>query len=261
MSFTKGRGGARIGAGRPRKRDAGVRHARRPELSGRHPVHVTVRVRRHVWNLRTRRCFEVVCAAFVAGCNRFGMRVVGMAVEGNHLHLLIEAANALALTRGMKGLLVRIARGLNRRMGARGAVVEERFHVHPLRTPREVRAAMHYISGNTAKHARQAGRTLPAGYRDPFTVGHFGARTLLPPGTEGMVVEPETWLLRYGWSRGAAPETAARSRTSTARARRVARAVSPDEGLLLFPGNAAGGGPVLPEDGDLRSPGGASLAA
>jgi REP element-mobilizing transposase RayT len=212
MSFSR-RGGARVGAGRKKQRDRGPSHAARSVLSGRVPVHVTVKVRAHVWNLRTRRCFEILCAAFVAGCNRFGMRVIGLGIQGNHLHLLVEAACAAALAAGMKGLEVRIARGLNRLMGRRGAVFVERFNAHVLRTPREVRRAMHYISRNTAKHAAQAGRRLPAGYRDPYTIGYFGARTLLPEGVEGMVVPPETWLLMYGWRRGDAPVARARDAT------------------------------------------------
>jgi hypothetical protein len=204
MSFSR-RGGARVGAGRKQQRDRGPSHAGRPALSGREAVHVTVKVRAHVWNLRTRRCFEILCAAFVAGCNRFGMRVIGLGIQGNQLHLLVEAACATALAAGMKGLEVRIARGLNRLMGRRGAVFVERFHAHVLRTPREVRRAMHYVSRNTAKHAAQVGRPLPADYRDPYTVGYFGARTLFPEGTKGMAVEPETWLLKYGWRHGDAP--------------------------------------------------------
>ena len=212
MSFSR-RGGARVGAGRPRIRrkpgEGRVAHGRRPALSGREPVHVTVRVRPHVWNLRSWRLFQVICGAFAAGCDRFGFRVIGVGIQGNHLHLLVEAADALALTRGMKGLLVRLARGLNGRMGTRGKAFDERFHAHVLKTPQEVRAAMRYVSGSTAKHAAQTGRALPAGYRDPYTVGYFGERTLLPPGTEGMVVEPRTWLLRYGWRVGTAAGLAA----------------------------------------------------
>lgn len=213
MRYTA-RGGARAGAGRPRKHDVGVAHARRPALSGREPVHVTLRVLEHVYHLRARRCLEVVFAAFVAGCRRVDFRVVGLTVQGHHLHLLVEAADARALARGMQGLTIRLAKGLNRVMGRRGKVFRERYHARPLRTPREVRAAMAYIAGNTAKHAAQIGRTLRADRVDGATVGYFGERTLLPPGTAGMVAKPETWLLRHGWRCVGRGETSARDATA-----------------------------------------------
>lgn len=64
--------------------------------------------------------------------------------------------------------------------------------------------------GRAAEHAAQVGRPLPAGYRDPYTVGYFGSRSLAPDGTAGMVAEPETWLLLEGWKRGAAATPANR---------------------------------------------------
>lgn len=244
MQFKKGRGGARAGAGRPRKRDPGVSHGPRPKLPGRYPVHVTVRVRKHVVNLRTWRCFQLICAAFTAACDRFGMRVIALSVQGNHLHLLLEAACAAALARGMKGLEVRLARALNRLMGIKGSVFTERFHVRVLRNPRQVRAALAYIMGNTAKHARQVGRPVPTGYRDRYTVGYFGARTLLPEGTAGMVVPPKTWLLRFGWQRGTAEATSAKGSASRAGAPAAARRPSPKRRassiLELFPAGGVG---------------------
>ncbi len=53
------------------------------------PVHVTVRVAQRVWNLRSRRCYRVVTAAFAAARGRFGLRLIEFAVLGNHLHLVI----------------------------------------------------------------------------------------------------------------------------------------------------------------------------
>src|SRR6185437_2464125 len=86
------RGGARPGSGRkPKGERAGVSHLRRPILKARFPVHVTWRMRKGVWNLRSRRCFTVLARAFCAGANRFGLRLVHYSVQGNHLHLLVEA--------------------------------------------------------------------------------------------------------------------------------------------------------------------------
>jgi len=172
-----------------------VSHACRPAVASRHPVHVTLRMRDDVWNLRTRRCFRVVEAALAAGSNRLGMRLTHFSVQGNHVHLIAEAQDGRALSRGMQGLSVRVARALNRVMRRTGRVFADRFHSHVLRTAREVRNAVLYVLGNAHVHARRHGRSAPAG-TDAYAGG---------PGVDGGLAEssvvhpPRTWLLRVGW--------------------------------------------------------------
>lgn len=198
-------GGRRRGAGRkPKGARAGVSHDARPVFRGTHPVHVTVRVRREVWSLRTRRCFRIIEAAMRAASDRNGMRLTHYSVQGNHLHLVVEAKDRQALSRGMQGLSIRVARGLNRLMKRRGKVLEDRYHAHVLRTPREVRNAVAYVLSNTRIHATRNGRPSAASAAGPFTAG--------PPPSEPSVPEPapitrppRTWLLRVGWRRGSAP--------------------------------------------------------
>ncbi|HZX94053.1 MAG TPA: hypothetical protein VFE90_06025, partial [Myxococcales bacterium] len=64
----------------------------------------------HVWNLRSRRCFKVLEACVAAALGRSGLRVIDFTVLGNHLHLLVEADSSRALSRGMQGLCIRIAK-------------------------------------------------------------------------------------------------------------------------------------------------------
>ena len=66
--------------------------------------------------------------------------------------MLVEAADERALSRGMNGLGVRIAKGLNRVMRRRGKVLDDRYHGHILRTPTEVRRARAYLLQNAAHH-------------------------------------------------------------------------------------------------------------
>src|SRR3954451_18533437 len=97
-------GGRRKGSGRkPSGARAGVPHVERAALAARFPVHVTWRMDKGVWNLRTRRCFSVMRRAMYAGAVRFGFRLVHYAVMGNHVHLLVEAPDRRALSRAMKG--------------------------------------------------------------------------------------------------------------------------------------------------------------
>src|SRR6202163_3015021 len=121
------RGGYRPGAGRKPKRDAGPSHLRRPELSRHHPVHTTLRVARGCWNLRSRRALAALQGAFEGGRERFGFRLIHYSVQGNHLHLIVEAESKQALSRGMQALTIRMARALNRMMCPRGTVVADRF--------------------------------------------------------------------------------------------------------------------------------------
>lgn len=171
------RGGRPGRSGRkPSGAHARLRHAKRPPLQARFPVHVTWRMRHDVWNLRSRRCFKALETAFWGGANRFGFRLVHYSVQGNHIHLLVEADNEKSLSKGMTGLGTRIARRLNRVMARSGKVLDDRYHGHILRTPTEVRRARAYLLQNARKHYGLVGA-------DPFT-------------SQVAVIAPETFLMR-----------------------------------------------------------------
>jgi REP element-mobilizing transposase RayT len=186
-------GGKRAGAGRkPRGANAGVTHRSRPDWRQRRPLHVTLRMAPHVYNLRSRRSFRVIEAALWVGGDRFDVRVIHFSVQGNHLHLVVEAPDRRALARAIQGLSIRIAKGLNRMMGKAGRVFDDRYHARVLLTPTEVKNAIHYVLGNAKKHAAQRGATYSPGYVDPYSSA--GALAVeLPPA--------QTWLLREGWKR------------------------------------------------------------
>jgi len=147
------RGGQRKGAGRPRKKDAGVSHLRRPSLSRHHPVHVTLRVQRGISSLRERALFASVRRALNAGKERFGFALVQFSVQSDHLHLIAEARDRRALSRGLQRLSIRVARAVNRRLEREGRVFAERYHARALKTPRAVRFALRYVLLNVRKHA------------------------------------------------------------------------------------------------------------
>src|SRR5262249_43517928 len=74
-----GRGGARTGAGRkPNGAKAALPPPRRERFPARCPLHLTWRVLPHVWNLRSRRSFHVIGAAFFAAR---GMRLCEFSVQ------------------------------------------------------------------------------------------------------------------------------------------------------------------------------------
>ena len=133
------RGGKRPGAGRPTTRaKPAVPHLERDDVRRYQPVHVTLCVAAPVWNLRSERSFAIIHAALTAARRRPDSRIVHFSVQGNHIHLIVEAAGTAALSNAVRALSIRIARRLNRMMGRSGPVFEDRFHSHVLRTPAEV---------------------------------------------------------------------------------------------------------------------------
>lgn len=200
-------GGRRPGAGRkpgPLHRDP---HRRRPALAGRHPCHVTLRVRRGVPSLRMARLVREVEASFRRTCERGRFRLVQYSIQTNHVHMIVEAASAADLGRGMKSLGSRLARAVNRAFSRRGSVLADRYHARALRTPREVRNALAYVLLNVRRHAARLGRGLSRAPRiDPASSGRWFEGWRSPPAHWAVsdppaVATARTWLLRVGWRR------------------------------------------------------------
>jgi REP element-mobilizing transposase RayT len=158
----------------------------------------------HVWNLRSERSFRILHDALAAVRGKPDLRVVEFTILGNHVHFVVEANGQPALARGMRSLAIRAARRLNRMMGRRGPVFEDRYHAHVLRTPAEVRNVLDYIRRNYARHATSWGEKVSSGWSDPYTSAvkrtpRMGQQALWP---EPITAEAETWLLRRAKERG-----------------------------------------------------------
>src|SRR5258706_5635484 len=150
-------GGPRRGAGRPPSgRKAGVPHVRRPLLSAAHPLHVTIRFSAGLPSFREQALLSRLRGALRRAKERFGLRVVHYSVQGNHMHLIVEATSRRALSLGMRGLGVRIARGVNATLGRSGRVIGDRYHASALTTPSAVKNALAYVLLNIARHTGRA---------------------------------------------------------------------------------------------------------
>ena len=197
-------GGAREGAGRkPKDGDqAAMSHLARAAVASRYPAHVTVTRKEGLPSFRTKVTYQLLRAAFVKGCDRFGFRLVHYSVQGNHMHFLVETKDRVALSRGMQGLLIRIAKALNKLWSRKGSVFGDRYHDRILRTPREVRNVLNYLFHNARKHGRNAVMAL-----DHFASGWWFDGWRTKPdiiGLEGIdcpVATPHTWLIKTGWRR------------------------------------------------------------
>jgi hypothetical protein len=192
------RGGARRGAGRkPIGARSLVTHAKRPVLTARDPVLITTRLLGGLPNLRRERTLVVLRDVLARGAERNGFRLVQYSIQTTHLHFLAEGDDAQALARGVQGLLVRVAKALNRTWERRGKVLADRYHARKLATPREVRNALVYVLQNARKHgARLTGI-------DAFSSGMWfdGWRDRSPRGPSPIAVA-SSWLLQRGWRRG-----------------------------------------------------------
>ncbi len=148
---------------------------------------------------------------------------------------MCEAEDRRALSRGLQGLNVRLAKAINKALGRSGKVLADRYHAHELATPTEVRRALAYVLGNHAHHRAQRGLRARTNAVDAFSSAlDFDGWTCRVRSsepwryTEPVTAAPGTWLLRVGWIRAggrldpraapgaaaATPPTAARSRTS-----------------------------------------------
>jgi putative transposase len=154
-------------------------------LNGRHPVHATMRVLPEIPSLRVLNGW--VRSALLAGSDQPGFRLIHYSIQGNHLHLIVEAEDTIRLSRGMQGFAVRISRAVNRALSRkRGKVFSDRYHAHVLATPRETRAAVAYVIENFRRHRAEGGRPVAASFVDPHT------SAALEPGA---LPSPRFWLL------------------------------------------------------------------
>jgi putative transposase len=182
-------GGKRDGAGRKKVEGrSNVPHRPRKPHAHRHPVHITLRAVREAGCLRAKRPFNEIRKAIRSANESGRIRVVHYSVQGNHLHLIVEAAGETMLSRGLQGLNIRIARAINKLLHRTGTVLAERYHRHDLATPTEVKRAIRYVLQNFHKHSPQP---LPRDWIDPCSSSHeLNALTVEPP---------KTWLLAKSW--------------------------------------------------------------
>ena len=134
----------------------------------------------------------MILYAIGAGRELDGFRVVHFTIQHNHLHLIAKARDAMSLARGVQGLLIRIARALNRALLRQGKVFADRYHAHTLRSPTETANAIAYVLGNAHVHAARSGRPIRADAIDPLSSA----------ANRKLVANPRTWLLRIGWTLG-----------------------------------------------------------
>lgn len=167
---------------------------------------MTLKVRAGIPSLRCQRFVAELERSWREACDRGRFRLVHYSIQGDHAHVIVEAASARDLACGLKAIAARFARAANRVFRRSGPVLADRAHVHVLRTPREVRNAIAYVLLNARRHAAKAGQRVRAWIPriDPASSGRWfdGWRSPQPRAPDGAAVAPpHTWLLAVGWRR------------------------------------------------------------
>ena len=201
-------GGKREGAGRKKGHTSDAPHRARPKVRKYDVQHVVLRTRKDVPRLRRGKTYLAIRRALQRTLGKTAFRVCHTSIQRNHLHFLIEADDAAALSHGMRSLAITAARAINRVLGRKGKVFAYRYHATAISSPRQMRNALSYVLNNWRRHDED--ESCEAAHRaalDPYSTAiHFrGWREgvfAAPAGYEPLPgAVPETWLLRVGWKR------------------------------------------------------------
>lgn len=137
-------GGRRPKAGRPRQHSPGVSHSTREKVNATLPLHINFKYRSSIRSDYILRSLE----RGIENAKKHDFEVAYFTLQTNHVHIIAEAKNNKSLSSGMRAITVTLARALNK-----GNFQTERYHLHVLRTPAEVKNAIHYVLNNDLKHS------------------------------------------------------------------------------------------------------------
>jgi putative transposase len=218
------RGGARPGAGRPKRKRSEARasepHKVRPQVGSTYPIHVVMRAHAELGSLRRYELFSAIREAMVVVL-KLGetFRIAHFSVQRTHIHLIVEAVDRKALSEGMHSFGISCARRINEAVsvlsGKRrvGNVFTDRYYARILKARRDVRNTLMYVLNNWRHHGADRERMAPP-MQEPWKIDPFssalafdgwkerpeGKRFSIPRGYEGASVWlPATWLLSKGW--------------------------------------------------------------
>src|SRR4029079_18960246 len=137
-------------------------------------------------------------------------RVVHLSIQHNHLHLIVEAADRVVLTRRMQSFAINAARAINSAGGGRprrGKVFAFRYHATQVRGPRQARCTLAYVLNNW-RHHREDRSSLRASdatldpYSSAMSFPPWKKLFRVPDGYVPLPVSPPTTALLHGqWRR------------------------------------------------------------
>ena len=163
-----------------------------------------------VGGLRRRSAYQAVRRALNKVFLRVDFRICHLSIQRTHIHLICEADNARALTRGLQGFQISAARRLNAAVTRdrelskirTGVVFPQRYHAEVLSNRQQARNAINYVLNNWRRHREDTTGTA----LDPYASGVLfdgwkDNRHFRPPENYFPlpVLYPTTWMLKQGW--------------------------------------------------------------
>ncbi len=132
--------------------------------------------------------------------------MVHYTLQSDPIHLIVEASSGRDLASGMKSIGARVAHAVGRVFGLCGQVLADRFHLHVLRSPCEVRNSIAYVLLNARRHLAKSKQWIDPHPRvDPASSGRWFGGWRLPvvefEAHDPPVSRARSWLLRVGWRR------------------------------------------------------------
>ena len=152
-----------------------VPHSTRPKICG--AAHIVLRIRRGLPSLRTPRAWRVMERCFRKGKEKEGFRLLEFSVLDDHLHMIVEASEKRRLARGLQGLMIRLAKALNRFWHRRrGSVFADRYFSLALTGRQQIYRTFRYVLQNAFKHGIWLRKNQP----DPYSSARWFRRWTSP---------------------------------------------------------------------------------
>jgi REP element-mobilizing transposase RayT len=214
--------GKLVKLGRPVTTHTGARE-RRVAFRRSRVVHLTLRLREGLPNLRTRKGAQIVKRAILGAQSR-GLRVIHFSILSNHIHLICEALSLSVLMNSMKSLTSRMGIHLRRLIkeqkhhSNRLEVLDKeglglfrgRYNLQAIQNPAQMKQTLAYVLLNPAKHFKKAP------YLDAFTSAAIfedwqkligrelnlnSSLATLKKNLKEFLAPPQLWLTQAGWAK------------------------------------------------------------
>jgi REP element-mobilizing transposase RayT len=144
-------------AGRPKRltqleRNSRIIHRTRPDLPANKPVHVTLK---SDWKktpcFRNKDIYREIRKSMQRAREK-GIRIIEYTIQKDHIHLLIESEHRQELALAMRSLSISLTKRLSNLTNRKIKAFKDRYHLHILRSIKEVSNVKKYILKNGQKH-------------------------------------------------------------------------------------------------------------
>jgi REP element-mobilizing transposase RayT len=187
LAFPKFKEKKRKTCGRKRLHSPGVAHSTRERVTRHLPLHINFKLALEKGTLRNKTVLKFLAKA-IAKARAKDLRIIQFSLQHNHVHLIVEANNNQTLSKGMRALIISLVMRLNFHWKKSGQRLKQRYHLHVLRTRREVQHACHYVRHNVIKHSGILSSACDA--YSSFGTSFFAAEIA------GRLDPPRAWLLK-----------------------------------------------------------------